>query len=324
MALSYTLRLVCLALASQAILQASAELLLWASAPLLLRTIAPLGLRLRERLLYLIQIAPFLAAGLLTALLCIPQYTRGETNLTAEEVGGLCLALTLTASACFAASALRTVSAVLRTARFRHACRRSGTLLDATARVPVYVADNASGIALIGLLRPIILIAPKLIEEPSASLDVVLDHERAHARQRDNWKLLTLRAIPRLNLRLASGSRNARTWLQLWQAAAELAADDDAVGNDPARALLLAQSLVTVARAVSPANVPLLQTALTRSQSEDLASRIDCLLHPRAAASRSPATVYALCAVLLTLGLLLTQLPASALHPLAERLLHLG
>ena len=212
----------------------------------------PLPLRLQERAFYLVQLLPVLGAVTLTGIFFLPQYLSSETNLAPEHVGWLCIVLALSFYAWWAAGSIRGVRIVLRTIRFSRACR-----LQAQDSVPcssgatiVSVAGNTPRVALVGLLRPFILISRSLLGERGLdplALQVVLEHERAHAAQRDNWKVLSLRCLPRLNLRLSNG----KTWMQLWQSTAEWAADEDAVAGSTARALMLAETLVALARTQS-------------------------------------------------------------------------
>ena len=278
MALSYTLRLVCLIVVSTGILQTAFELVLWISSPFLLRRLTSLPARLQERLLYSLQLTPFVGAVLLTGLLCVPQYLRTETNLAPENVGWLCLLLTAIVLTRLGFAAFRSLRIAVRTMHFSRACRRSGqSVRYANNHIPIYtLQEPAYQVALIGLINPFVCISRLLMEDGSLSalaLDVVLDHERSHARHRDNRKLLSLHAIPRLNLRLSGGG----TWMRHWQNAAEWAADDDAVRGDRTRAFLLAETLVALTRRAVMPDPGMICTGLVCGGSQ-FAVRIDRLI----------------------------------------------
>jgi hypothetical protein len=325
MTLSYTLRLVCLIVVSTGILQTALELILWICSPLLLRRLASLPARHQERLLYLLQLTPFAGAALLTSLLCVPQYLHAETNLAAENVGWLCLLLATLVFSWFGFAALRSLRIAAKTMRFTRACRRFGqSVRYAHNQTPIYVLpEPAHRAALVGLFNPFVFISRHLMEDgglsPSA-LDVVFDHEHSHALHRDNWKLLSLHAIPRLNLRLPGGS----TWMQHWQSAAEWAADDDAVRGDSTRAFLLAETLVALTRQATMPDSGVICTGLVCGES-GFAVRIDRLIQrvPPGRPQRSLPTVLTLAALVFGAALGIAIL-SPWLQNLSERLLHLG
>jgi hypothetical protein len=335
MALSYSLRLICLVIASAGILQISVELLLWIAAPSLLRQLQSLPIRSRERTIFLLQVSPFPLSLLTAVLFCVPQYLRTESNFASEEVGWAFLLLTFATTTWFGLSALRGLQAVLRTMHFARACRRAGQLHHAAGRTtPVLTLnENTQPVALVGLLNPFILVSSSLLENRTLTpeaLELVLSHERSHAAHFDNWKLFTLYLLPRLNLRLRQGD----TWMQLWQRTAEWAADEEAIGNDSERALLLAEALVAVVRSAhSYSTLPntLIQAAFS-CEEKDLITRVDRLIdqQPAQRPSRSPAQQRS---VLLTLSMTVLGLSAMllglaysmpALHRFSESLLHLG
>jgi beta-lactamase regulating signal transducer with metallopeptidase domain len=325
MALSYTLRLVCLIVVSICILHTAFELILWIGSPLLLRRLASLPARQHERLLYLLQLAPFVVAVLLTGLLCVPQYLYTETNLAPETVGWLCLLLAATVITRFGFAAVRALRIAARTMLFSRACRRTGqSVRCAHNQIPIYtLPEPAHRVALIGLFNPFVCISRHLMEDGSLSalaLDVVLDHEHSHALHRDNWKLLSLHAIPRLNLRLPGGG----TWMRHWQSVAEWAADDDAVQGDSRRAFLLAETLVALTRQATLPTPGLICTGLVYEGSE-FALRIDRLIQgvPLYRPQRSLPGVLVLAAMVLGAALVIATL-SPWLQNLSERLLHLG
>jgi hypothetical protein len=325
MALSYSLRLVCLIVVSAGLLQLALELLFWIGSPLLLRLLASLPIRQRERALYLVRLAPFILALLITVSFCVPWYLSNETNFAAERVSSLCLVLAAGVSAWYGVSAFGGLRIALRTALFTRACKRDGQgMITSPDETPILTFSGpAHRVALVGLVRPFIFISKSLVEDGGLdplALEVVLDHERSHATQRDNWKLLSLHCVPRLNLRLPTGS----TWMQLWQNVAEWAADEDAVRGNSTRAFQLAETLVFFSVHAAARATRIASTALVCREA-DLVTRVERLIN-RDAGSSAQYNRYAAVAfwtVLLATALFLATL-TPLLHELPEHLLHLG
>jgi hypothetical protein len=318
--LSWSLRLLCLLLIVCGLLQATVQLILARCAPLILRRLQAAPARRRERILYSIQLAPSVAALFITAAACVPAYVRFEPNPGPESVSGLCLLLASAGALWITYSLLRGFRIAFRTVRFTRACRRSGQLLLRSSNPPVLaVARPAYPVALLGFLRPVIVVSAQLLADsrlrPEA-LTVALDHERSHALHRDNWKLLSLSFLPRLNLLFRD------PWEPSWRAAADWAADDDAVRGDATRSLLLAEALLHAARAVRPSSRPFACTALTSAEA-GLAARIDRLLHPRAIRTNRSSVLPGFSAVILLAAL--SAIAASPwIYSLSESLLHFG
>jgi Zn-dependent protease with chaperone function len=338
MAISYSLRMVCVALVALGLIQISMELVFWAAAQLIFRLLAPLSARSRERSLYLIQLTPFLVAIALTCLVCVPGYIHNETNFAAEAVGWPCLLLAAGVLAWCASSILRGVRVMVRTAVFANACKTAGAKpLQGPSPTPIVsLPDAAYRVALVGLVHPRIFISDDLLADGGLSplaLDLVLEHEQSHAIQGDNWKLLSLYCLPRFNLPLAGNG----SWLHQWQSAAEWAADDDAVRGDSSRALLLAQTLVAFARRVATPSAPATVSTAFVCGDKGLELRVDRLLELNPATAdgsprshrRSAPDSARLSAALALSAMLLGGATAIAaltpwLHDLSEHLLHLG
>jgi hypothetical protein len=324
MIISYGGRLICVAVFMGGLIHVLVEGFLWAMAPFALRMADALSTRRRERLLYAIQLAPVFAAVILTGAVCIPQYVRSETNLEPESVGWLCVAGTVAMGIWYGFSLIRGLAVAARTVSFVRSCRRESNDVPLVREdMPILsYPGKAYSVALVGLFHPFILISESLLGEGGLSpiaLDIVLDHEVSHARQLDNWKLFSLYCLPSLQLRL----RNGQTWTQMWQSAAEWAADDDAVRSDNSRLLVLAETLVAVAR--RPAQHPNRVCMALASGEADLAARVSRLIDgPNdAAASHSWSRV---CSLAVGLAGLVGALAAVMLssHALLERLIHFG
>jgi beta-lactamase regulating signal transducer with metallopeptidase domain len=297
-------------------------LTLWTFSPLIRPLLTSLQIRQQERLLYFIQIAPLLLALLLTAIFFIPQYLTNETNLGTEDISRFCLLLTSAYALQFGLLAFRGFRTIMRTMKFSSACKRSGRFVNVEGRLPVLALSHPPHqVALIGLLSPVILISEDLLQASGLNiyaLDVVLAHEQAHARQRDNWKLLSLNLVPRLNLPLPTGTN----WMQLWQSAAEFAADDEAVNGDTDRGLLLAETLLNLIRQTTVHSSQTVCLPLLNDK-QSIAARIDRLIELPRRHESSPLSV-ALGLSVAILGILTMMIAvAPHLHALSEYLLHL-
>ncbi len=320
MTLYWTLRLLCVLAVAAGIVLAISQIVLALAARWILRRLDAITARWRERILYLLQIGPALLAAFVAAALCLPAYLRGETNLESERVSALCLLLAVVIVVGFAFSFLGGLRISLRTIRITRACRRSGRLIAHHGGIPVLaVHDSGPPVRLIGFFRPLILVSASPAFAPG-TFDLALAHERSHATHRDNWKLLTLSFLPRFDRLLPGGD----PWSRPWQQAADWAADDDAVQSDSVRSVLLAEALVTAARAANSiqASRAYVCSALTADDA-GLAARVDRLIHPRPGAHPSSSSVIlALAAIVVS-----AAIGACALSPwiytLSERLLHL-
>jgi len=321
MTLSWTLRLFCVLAVVVGIVLAISQIVLALAARGILRRLDTITARWRERILYLLQIGPALFAAFVAAALCLPAYLRGETNLESESVSALCLLLAVVMIVWFAFSLVAGLRITLRTVRMARACRRSGRLITHHGGIPVLaVPDSGPPVRLIGFFRPLILVSSRPAFAPG-TFDLALAHERSHATHRDNWKLLTLSFLPRFDRLLPGGD----PWSRLWQQAADWAADDDAVQSDRARSLLLAEALVTAARAANSiqASRAYVCTALTADDA-GLAARIDRLIHPRPGAQPSSSSVILALAAIVVFAATAACALSPWIYTLSERLLHLG
>jgi hypothetical protein len=334
MIVSYTDRLLCLTSIGVGLSQMSLELLLWSLSRMFLNLFDAMPARPRERLLFALQMVPFLGAILLTACLWIPYYARGEGDLGPERVGWFSLAAGAVVALWFGMAPMRGLRLALTTARFARACRSVGRAIDCR-RIETPILSLPEGgfrIALVGLFKPMICLPQSQIDGSTLTpqaLEIVLDHEQSHATQLDNWKLFFLMALPRLRLRLSGGA----SWMQLWQSAAEWAADDDAVRGDSARAFLLAETIVAGSRQLMPRSQHVVATMLVSSfgacedrdpQRTGLESRIDRLLFQlpvEPAKYGSRLLPFAIAALGIAVALVSM---APDFHELSEYLLHLG
>lgn len=324
MTLSWTLRLLCLLFIVFGMFLAILQLALARSAPFILRRLQSAPPRRRERALLRIQFAPTSAALFMTLAVCIPAYLRFEPVHQVESVSELCLLLAAATGLWLSFSLFRGLRTLRHTLRFTRACRRSGRLVQQFESTPILAIERPSyPVALLGFIRPLIIVSADLLADGGlrpAALAIALDHERSHARHRDNWKLLSLSFLPRLNFLIAD------PWISAWRAAADWAADDDAVRGDSTRSLLLAEAIVRTAQVARTRAVigsaPVIHTALTSAE-YGLVTRIDRLLHPRPRRTQRSFVLTALAA--LTVLASATAIAAAPwVYSLSESLLHFG
>ncbi len=323
MTLSYTLRLLCVLTVVAGLVLAVSQVALAVGARWILRRLDGASARRRERVLYLVQLGPAIFASFVAGAICLPAYLYGETNPGSENVSGLCLFVAAVVTFWFGWALLRGIRLTVRTLRFARDCRRSGRILRNGAGIPVLgLRDPGPPVRLIGFFRPLILLSIDFTGTAPGALDLALAHERSHADHLDNWKLLTLSFLPRFDRLLPGGD----PWSQPWQQAADWAADDDAVRDDPARSLLLAEVLVIAARAAnSIANscTPYVCSALTAADT-GLAARIDRLIHPRHNDRSSGVSVPFAVAAIAVFAAATACMLSPWIYAFSEGLLHLG
>lgn len=200
----------------------------------------------RARRLLLLRLAPVLA-GLLACGVSLLAFLRYEPRTTAETPGWILLTCALAGAGLTISSLWRFMVRCRTTGRFLRTVERTATRITVPGvAVPTWRLDITFPlVALAGVWRSRLLIARCVLEQiPDDELHVVLKHELAHARHRDNLTRLLLTALPDV-------VGLAERWLGIeraWHEAAEDAADDLATGDDPQARVRLASALVRVAR----------------------------------------------------------------------------
>ena len=324
MVISYAGRLICVVALMIGLIHLVIEGLVWVMAPLALRIADAVSARQRERMFFTINFVPSIAAVVLTCAVCIPQYVRNEVNFAPEAVSWLFIAGAVIATSWYCRSFIRGVAIAARTISFVRSCRRESYKSSFVREdLPILrYPGSAYSVALVGLFHPFILISESLLGEgglSEAAIEIILDHEVSHARHLDNWKLFSLYCLPGLHLTLSNG----QTWTQMWGSAAEWAADDDAVRSDNTRVIVLAETLVAVARRA--AHNPKRVCMALASGEAGLAERVSRLIDGpnEMAASRSWSRV---CGLALGLAGLVGAVAGVMLssHAFLERLIHFG
>lgn len=251
--------------------------------------------------------------SLLVSVVAIASFERFEPRVGQERTGVLLLAFAVVAAATLATMAIRFCRAHWTTRRALQRWLRTAEPISLPdVDIPAFaIASSFPIVAVVGIVRPRLIVARAVIDACSADeLDVILAHERSHVRRRDNAGRVLMWIVPDVLMWGAT----ARRLEQMWQIAAEEAADTEAAGTRPARRLRLAEALIRVARlasaGASTADIP--ASALYRG--EDIVQRVRRLLDPPAEAGPSqPAAGWLAPAATALLVLCLL-----ALHPIHE------
>ena len=289
MTIPYALRLICICLASFAIVFTATGLAVSLFANAALRAAERMRATSAARFILALRVAPAFIAALSVATICLPSYIRFEQQGEREEVGALCLLLATLTAALLTRSSLRALAA----------WRRS-------------LHPNAM-LALTGLLRHRIIVSDAAKNVLSrGQLSMAIRHEQAHAASADNLKRLLILVTPGVFPHFSALE-------QTWKRFAEWAADDHAAAGDPQRAISLAEALVQVAKLGTASEAPLVTSFL--ASAHDLEARVDRLLNPRTATADSYRWITAFAALPIMLLIAATSNPAGV-HSLLERLIH--
>ncbi len=324
MSLSYTWRFLCLALIGAGIAQALAEFFFWSSLPRFIRLFEG-NARRQEQILFLGQIATHVAAFLFAIAFLLPHYLATESNRFSERVGILSISAAAYIVWRYLHALLGGMRMYARSMRLRDAIVNGPRIQHPGAPAPLANSNSSyPQLAVIGLAKPCIVIAESLLGPAGLSaeaLAVALDHERAHLRHRDNWKLLALNCLPRLGIKTKARPAS----LYMWQRYSDWAADDDAARGSRSRALTLAESLVSCAKLI-PANKPEYLFAGLATHEEELQSRVDRLLRVSQHTRNSAGLVrfFTFVAFLILTGFTFLLALEPWFSAAAEAVLHLG
>ncbi len=207
----------------------------------------------RSGVLFRLRVAPAVLAVVLGFGIALPIFVAFEPFDTDEPLSRTLVTIAGVGLAVCLHGAWRAFSAWRATARVSREWQRNGRRIsieendEDDASLPLF-AVNATfpTVALVGMWRPVLFIAERVLAECSAGeVRAMIAHESAHVRARDNLKRLVLRACPDLL------TRRGRL-MRAWTSATEEAADAAAVGSRPGSALDLADALIHVARLAPP------------------------------------------------------------------------
>lgn len=324
---SYATRLTCLCLEVIFLVNLAASVVVLALSRHAAR--AALGMRPRQaaRLFLTLRLVPFLSSLCVVISICIPSYIRYERNIGSEQIGWFCLLTSALGLALCLSSVSRYIRALVQLHFLHKECCLLHPVTSTAEENRLYVTgDDEPGspfLALVGILRPRLIVSPCLLRNLSTEqFAVALSHERAHERSQDNLKRLLLAVTPGI-LPFMRGSDALE---RHWERYAELAADDDATFGEPDRSLALAEALLQVARLGKIARSMPLASSLAAHDLE-LARRIDRLMSadslskPQRLRDRPSWSSYLLLAGCAALLVLLSEV-LYPLYRLLEALLH--
>jgi len=317
-------RLACLCFAAFFIVHTAVGAGVLVLAPSALRRAAGMTSRSAERLLLWLRLIPCVVGACAVAGLCIPSYLWLEPRGEAEPLGMSCAAVAGLGIACWAISALRTITALAHTRAFARSCQDAGMRMSLPGfAAPVLVVETPKPVlALAGIRRPQIILSRGIFEAlEQEELGAALRHEEAHRNSRDNWKRLVMRLVPEILPFARCFAALERDWAKF----SEWAADDAASAGDSQSALSLASALVQVAQ-LGQARQPELAASFTACGS-GLEARVERLLHvdARHPIARRNASAVRQCAVLLAgataAAMVLLPGALACVHGLLERLI---
>jgi Zn-dependent protease with chaperone function len=201
----------------------------------------------RGRFLFMLRIAPSLAAGLAVGAVFLPAYLNHEPYQTTEIVT-LKLGIPAVLSLCVIGYAFwRGCKTHLVTRRMiRNWLQHAEPVVIDDARIPAYRFPHSFPvIAIVGVLRPRLFIASHVFHSLSREeITAAVAHENGHMASADIVKYSLLRWCHDLQAILPLGRCLDKAWI----GATELAADEHAAKHGACVALDLASALVKVAR----------------------------------------------------------------------------
>lgn len=324
MNLPYSLRLLCLCLASFFLVHAALGFAAWLASPAAIRLAETMRPRMAARFLFFLRVLPALLAAILVLGLGVPSYVWLEPQATQESVSLACCAAALLGAAIWSISVARILHAAVRSSRYTRQCERIGreVVREGVAVATSVLEVEAPLIALAGVIRPQVLISRSVLRALSpGQLDAALRHENVHRISRDNLKRFVFLLAPGIFPLTRSLVALERAWARF----SEWAADDEATRGDTGVSLLLAAALVRVAR-IGAAEQPAVSLSPLIAGDRDLSARVDRLLRGEAAA---PAPIWRPSALLSGVAVIATAVVAGAMqwpsilraaHQILERL----
>ncbi len=203
----------------------------------------------RAQFIFLLRIAPSLAAICCVGVLFIPAYLANEPRQTTETVTYK-LALLAAASLYWIGGAVwRAFSTCLATRRLIvNWSKGAQPVFVENVHIPAFrFRHRFPVIAIVGVFRPRLFIADQIFDcLKDEEISAALAHENGHLFAADNFKRGLLHACRSILTIIPFAGALDKAWVK----AAESAADDYAARGGPSAALNLASALVKVARIV--------------------------------------------------------------------------
>jgi beta-lactamase regulating signal transducer with metallopeptidase domain len=250
MTFSYGIRLVCLCLEIVFLVNLAASIVILGLSRQAARAAMAMRPHRAARLFFTLRLLPFVSSLCVIASLCIPSYLRYEQNVASERIGLFCLVTAVLGLALCLTSVYKGIRALVQLYFIEQRCRLLPPVqspIAAETRMCLAEEDGSDTplLALVGILRPRLIVSRRLLETLSAEqFEVALFHERAHKLSWDNLKRLFLAVAPGI-FPFMGGFGVIE---QQWERHAELAADEYATCGRIDRSVALAGALIQVAR----------------------------------------------------------------------------
>ena len=230
--------------------------------------------RLSDTTLLAIRLLPSIGGGVLALAVCLPAFIRFETRQGPESPGLILLGLAALTAMLAVGGAVRGVRAALAT-RAIAGTWKALTRQQSPGGMALDVVDvPAPIVAVSGLWRPRVLIGRDVADQcTSEELALIIAHEEAHVRSKDNFKQFLMIVSPDLPGALTINRRLE----EQWRAATEHAADEYATQDNPERRIRLATALVKMAR-LALTTAPQPSVASTLIGADGIEARIRRLL----------------------------------------------
>ncbi len=240
------------------------------------------------RLLLSLRLLPLGAALYAVAAIALPSYLRLEGEMGPERIGVRALGLAVLALACWIRPLVRSVCAVSKSSKFLKYARRVARRYQTAPDIGI-LTGRQPHIAVAGLFRPQVFVSEAAVKLFAPDeLNVILRHESAHQKSRDNLKRLLLLALPDA-LPCVNFTRPLE---RAWKRLVEWSADDHAAGGDSESSILLARALVSFARHQPHESKCVLATSFVDDTS-DLERRVERLLGHARPMQPSPRAYFA-------------------------------
>ena len=152
----------------------------------------------RARLLLFLRLVP-VVLGVLACGVTMLAFARHEPRTTVETPGWILLTVASIGAGLAVVGLWRIVVRWRTTSRFLRTVERTATRITLPGVfLPTWQLDIAFPlVALAGIRRPYLLIARGILEQvPGDELQVIVKHELAHARQRDNVARMLMTGLP--------------------------------------------------------------------------------------------------------------------------------
>lgn len=220
------------------------------------------------RLLFQLQIAPFLAASITVLCFTLPSFFRLEPHSSEEELGWAPVILALITLTAFLVRVWAAYRSIRQTHHSVHAWTNNAQAADCDAIIPAFHPNCEGLFAVAGAVNPQLFVSPDVRAALSEDeFKCAMAHELIHVRRRDNLAKLVVSLC---------GVPGMKTLRSEWQQALEMTADHYAVGTQ-AEALSLASALVKMSR-LRLHRLPALATGFAVAEPAPLSARIERLL----------------------------------------------